>query len=50
MKVVHFASAADFRAWLDKHHGSASELWVGCYREDSGCGGLTYPEALDEAL
>ena len=27
-----------------------SELWVGFFKKDSGKGGLTYPEAVDEAL
>lgn len=50
MTVTHFRSAQAFRAWLQKHHRAASELWVGFYRKDSGKGGITYPEALDEAL
>lgn len=50
MKIVHFASAEDFRRWLAVNHSVATELWVGFYRKDSGRGGLTYPEALDEAL
>ena len=45
-----FASRAKFRAWLQKNHAKASELWVGFYKKASGRGGLTYPEALDEAL
>ncbi|HSY53798.1 MAG TPA: YdeI/OmpD-associated family protein [Opitutaceae bacterium] len=50
MNVIHFASAADFRRWLEHNHATTTELWVGFYRKDSGKGGLTYPEALDEAL
>jgi uncharacterized protein YdeI (YjbR/CyaY-like superfamily) len=50
VKPKHFKSAADFRAWLDANQASATELWVGFYKKDSGKGGLTYPEALDEAL
>ena len=49
-KLTCFAGATAFRAWLEKHHATATELWVGFYRKDSGKGGLTYPEALDEAL
>jgi uncharacterized protein YdeI (YjbR/CyaY-like superfamily) len=49
-KLTFFAGAAAFRRWLEKNHASAAELWVGFYRKDSGKGGLTYPEALDEAL
>ena len=45
MKVVHFDSTAAFRAWLQQHHDTAAELWVGFYRKDSGRSGLTYAEA-----
>src|SRR5262245_15252861 len=48
--VRFFESAARFRAWLEKHHDSVAELNVGFYRKDSGKGGITYAEALDEAL
>jgi uncharacterized protein YdeI (YjbR/CyaY-like superfamily) len=50
MAVVHFASSSDFRRWLEHNHASTTEIWVGFYRKDSGKAGLTYPEALDEAL
>jgi uncharacterized protein YdeI (YjbR/CyaY-like superfamily) len=49
MKPTFFTSAADFRAWLDQHHAAARELLLGFYKKDSGRG-ITYPEALDEAL
>jgi uncharacterized protein YdeI (YjbR/CyaY-like superfamily) len=50
MKVIHFPSPAEFRHWLEHNHASTPEVWVGFYRKDSGKGGLTYPEALDQAL
>jgi uncharacterized protein YdeI (YjbR/CyaY-like superfamily) len=49
MEVKYFESAADFRRWL-RQHDRVSELWVGFHKKDSGKGGLTYPEAVDEAL
>src|ERR1019366_6779656 len=49
MQPTFFPSAADFRGWLDRHHATALELLVGFYRKASGRG-ITYPEALDEAL
>jgi len=49
-KPTFFPSAAAFSAWLDRHHDTALELWVGFYKKDSGKKGITYPEALDEAL
>jgi len=47
---VPFASAADFRHWLEKNHATSPELLVGFYRKASGKGGLTYPDAVDELL
>jgi len=48
--ITHFKSAPEFRAWLRKHHAAATELLPGFYRKDSGLGGITCAEALDEAL
>ncbi len=45
-----FKTPAAFRAWLAKNHGKATELMIGFYRKDSGRGGMTYHQALDEAL
>ena len=45
-----FSSQAAFRAWLEKHHGRAPELWVGFWNKASGRKGMTYSEAVDEAL
>jgi len=45
-----FKSGAEFRKWLARNHDKASEIWIGFYRKDSGKGGITYKEALDEAL
>ena len=50
MKPVFFADRAAFRAWLDEHHASASELWMGLYKTRSGRPSITWPEAVDEAL
>jgi uncharacterized protein YdeI (YjbR/CyaY-like superfamily) len=50
VKPRFFKSQADFRQWLDKHGTSERELWVGYYKKGSGKTGLTYREALDEAL
>jgi len=46
----HFNSAAEFRHWLELNHAAMSELWIGFYRKASGKVGMTYAEALDEAL
>jgi uncharacterized protein YdeI (YjbR/CyaY-like superfamily) len=50
MAPVFFKTPAEFRRWLETHHDTARELWIGMYRKASGRGGITYREALDEAL
>ena len=50
MNPKFFASQSAFRRWLERYHVEVRELWVGFYRKESGKGGVTYPEALDEAL
>ena len=50
MHPTHFASAAGFRRWLERHHATARELLLGFHKKASGRGGLSYPEALDELL
>ncbi|MFT4282540.1 YdeI/OmpD-associated family protein [Microbacterium sp.] len=48
--AVFFADAAEFRAWLERHHDTATELWMGLYRKDDPRQGLTWAEAVPEAL
>jgi uncharacterized protein YdeI (YjbR/CyaY-like superfamily) len=50
MKPKYFKSQGDFREWLETHHATAQELWIGYYKKDSGKRGMVYREALDEAL
>ena len=50
MKPRFFRSSAAFRAWLEKNHEKSQGQLVGFYKVGSGRGGLTYPQALDEAL
>jgi uncharacterized protein YdeI (YjbR/CyaY-like superfamily) len=45
-----FATPTDFRAWLDEHHRSGEELWVGFHKKGTGTPSITWPEAVDEAL
>ena len=50
MEPTFFATPADFRAWLEKHHDEEKELLVGFYKRGSGRPSLTWPESVDEAL
>jgi len=45
-----FKSPAAFRKWLDTHHASAKELWVGFHKKNSGKPSIAWPESVDEAL
>jgi uncharacterized protein YdeI (YjbR/CyaY-like superfamily) len=50
MKIQFFRAAPDFRKWLQKHHTTAKETWVGYNKASSGKPSLTWPESVDEAL
>ena len=50
MDVKYFKSSSDFRKWLEKNYAKAAELWVGFYKISSNIKGITYPEAVDQAL
>jgi uncharacterized protein YdeI (YjbR/CyaY-like superfamily) len=50
VKVTFFKSANECRRWLERNHDKAPELWFGFYKKNSGKRGITYREALDEAL
>ncbi len=50
MSIVFFVSASEFRQWLTASHAVAAEIRVGFYRKESGRAGITYAEAVDEAL
>ncbi len=47
---IFFAGSDDFRGWLEKHHQTITEQWVGFHRKSSGRVSITWPEAVDEAL
>lgn len=47
--ATFFDDAADFRAWLETHHETASELWMGLYKKHVTPRGLTWAEAVPEA-
>ena len=50
MKPEFFQTPADFGTWLEKNHATASELWVGFYKKDSGKPSITWHESVDQAL
>jgi uncharacterized protein YdeI (YjbR/CyaY-like superfamily) len=50
IRPKHFATAKAFGAWLDTHHASADELWVGFWKKGSGKPSIDWPQAVREAL
>ena len=50
MTLTFFETPAKFRAWLQKHHKTADEVWVGFYRKTTGKPSITWQQAVDEAL
>jgi uncharacterized protein YdeI (YjbR/CyaY-like superfamily) len=50
VKPRFFATQAKWRAWLEKNHASAAELWVGFHKVHTGKPSINWPQSVDEAL
>ena len=50
MAPTFFASAAEFRQWLEQRHTTAREILLGFHKKSAARPGLSYAEALEEAL
>ena len=50
MTPRYFRSASELRRWLGAHHADTDELWIGYYKKGARKSGITYREAVDEAL
>jgi uncharacterized protein YdeI (YjbR/CyaY-like superfamily) len=48
--ATFFSGPDEFRIWLEANHESSTELWVGLYKKHVSHLGLTYRQALEEAL
>jgi uncharacterized protein YdeI (YjbR/CyaY-like superfamily) len=48
--VRFFESAAGLRAWLQKNHDTADELWVGFHKKRTGRASITWQELVDQEL
>jgi uncharacterized protein YdeI (YjbR/CyaY-like superfamily) len=48
--VTIFDAARDFRRWLEEHHDTDRELWVGYYKKGVPKASVTYPESVEEGL
>ena len=47
---IYFDGPEAFRAWLEEHHATATEIWVGMYKKHSPKHCMTWSQAVDEAL
>ncbi|MEX0678689.1 MAG: YdeI/OmpD-associated family protein [Pirellulales bacterium] len=50
MQPRFFKSRTDLWRWFRKNHPAATELQIGLYKKNAGKSGVTYAEALDQAL
>jgi uncharacterized protein YdeI (YjbR/CyaY-like superfamily) len=50
MKLLTVTGRAKWRAWLEKHHDTDSEIWLVYYRKASGKQRISYGDAVEEAL
>src|SRR5213075_2717902 len=49
-KTLDVHSRAQWRAWLEKHHDSESEVWLVFYKLHTGRKSPPYEDAVEEAL
>ncbi len=49
-ELIYFESSPEWRRWLAKHGTQEGELWLGFYKKNSAKAGITYEEAVNEAL
>jgi uncharacterized protein YdeI (YjbR/CyaY-like superfamily) len=45
-----FATPAEWRAWLERHHARSQAILVGFYKRGSGKPSITWPEAVEGAV
>jgi uncharacterized protein YdeI (YjbR/CyaY-like superfamily) len=50
VKPVFFATPDELADWLDRHHETEDELWVGMYKKASGKPSVTWPEVVEQVL
>jgi uncharacterized protein YdeI (YjbR/CyaY-like superfamily) len=49
-RTLHVETRSEWRAWLAKHHGKESEIWLVYNKKQSGRPRVAYAEAVEEAL
>jgi uncharacterized protein YdeI (YjbR/CyaY-like superfamily) len=47
---LHVAGRAEWRRWLRKNHAVEDEIWLVQYKKHTGKAGISYEDAVEEAL
>jgi uncharacterized protein YdeI (YjbR/CyaY-like superfamily) len=47
---IFFASPEEFYAWLEEHHETETEVYVGFYKTHTGKRAMSWSDAVDQAL
>ncbi|HUO84944.1 MAG TPA: YdeI/OmpD-associated family protein [Thermoanaerobaculia bacterium] len=50
LKTLDVRSRREWRAWLEKHHRSKSEIWLVFHKRHTGVKSVGYDQAVEEAL
>jgi uncharacterized protein YdeI (YjbR/CyaY-like superfamily) len=49
-KPIYFKSPQEFYDWLEEHHETEDEVYVGFHKTHTGKRGMTWSESVDQAL
>jgi uncharacterized protein YdeI (YjbR/CyaY-like superfamily) len=49
-KTLYVTERDDWRKWLKEHHTTEKEIWLICYRKETGKPRISYNDAVEEAL
>lgn len=49
-KALYFESSREWRKWLERNHDKEREAWLMHYKKGTGESGVSYSEAVEEAL
>ena len=49
-KPIFFSSPQDFYDWLEEHHETETEVYVGFHKQHTGKRAMTWSESVDQAL
>jgi uncharacterized protein YdeI (YjbR/CyaY-like superfamily) len=50
MMYLYFANREEWRSWLENNHATGKEAWLLHYKKGSGKPGISYEDAVEEAL